>query len=135
MPTRPLPPCRWPGCSRRQEPGGGGYCREHQWAKWRRDNRERGTARQRGYTKAYEEARAWVLSRHPLCAVCELEGRMTPAEVTHHIVPLSQGGSNRADNLLPVCRACHDRLHSKDGADLLRRVTEGRRGPDAPVVV
>ena len=29
----------------------------------------------------------------------------------HHIKPVSQGGSTRLDNMVPVCWDCHDRIH------------------------
>lgn len=121
-PMRPSPPCRWPGCPETQAPGGQGYCREHQRAAWRQDNRERGTARERGYTKQYEKTREWVFKRQPLCIVCKAEGRLTVATVTHHIKPLAEGGTNRADNLLPLCEGCHNRLHGKEGKHLLAKL-------------
>jgi 5-methylcytosine-specific restriction protein A len=120
MPTKPLPPCRWPGCPNLQEPGGNGYCREHQKAAWRADTAKRGSARQRGYTRSYEKVRQAVLARQPLCVICELEGRVSVATLTHHIIPLAEGGSNRADNLLPLCEYCHSRVHGKHGKELLR---------------
>lgn len=127
MPTKPLGPCRWPGCPNLQDPKGQGYCREHLRERWKQDAAKRGSARQRGYTKQYERAREWVLKRHPLCAVCRVEGRITPATVTHHIVPLAEGGTNSADNLLPVCKGCHDRLHSAQGRELLRKALEAQQ--------
>lgn len=126
MPTKPLPPCRWPGCPELQAPGGRGYCQEHQRAAWRQDNRQRGTSRQRGYDRRYEKARAWVLKHQPLCVVCKAEGRLTAATVTHHIHHLADGGSNSAANLLPICRACHDRLHSAEGPGLVEMILKIR---------
>lgn len=122
-----MPPCRWPGCPNIQDPKGQGYCREHLREHWKQDAKRRGSARQRGYTKQYERTREQVLGRNPVCAVCLVEGRVTVATITHHIVPLSEGGSNRADNLLPVCKDCHDRLHSARGQELLRRALEARQ--------
>ncbi|NMX22022.1 hypothetical protein C5S30_06250 [ANME-1 cluster archaeon GoMg4] len=29
----------------------------------------------------------------------------------HHIIPLSQGGSNEPDNLITLCKNCHAELH------------------------
>jgi 5-methylcytosine-specific restriction protein A len=50
--------------------------------------------------------------------LCKLEGKLVPATVTHHLTPLSKGGSNRADNLVPLCEDCHGRLHGKHGEEL-----------------
>lgn len=115
MPMKPLGPCRYPGCPNLQIPGGHGYCEEHVREYRREDARRRGSARQRGYTRRYEKARMWALKRQPLCVLCKAEGRLTAATVTHHIKPLAEGGSNSADNLLPLCEACHERMHSKEG--------------------
>jgi 5-methylcytosine-specific restriction protein A len=122
MPTKPPGPCRWPGCPELQEPGGHGYCARHEKEYRREDAARRGSSRQRGYTGKYERARAWILKRRPLCALCEAEGRLTPATMTHHVVPLSRGGTNRSDNLLPVCRECHDRLHGGRAQELLAKL-------------
>jgi hypothetical protein len=34
----------------------------------------------------------------------------------HHIVPRGDGGSNRPDNLITVCGACHRMIHERSGA-------------------
>lgn len=34
------------------------------------------------------------------------------AEEVHHIIPLSRGGTTTMVNLVCVCKACHNRLHS-----------------------
>lgn len=49
--------------------------------------------------------RARVLSEQPLCAVCG-----APATEVHHIVPVSQGGTNVRENLVALCHACHARI-------------------------
>ena len=48
---------------------------------------------------------------HPLCEMCLKEGRLTPVEEVHHIVPLSQGGTHRNDNLMSLCQSCHTKIH------------------------
>lgn len=118
MPTAPMPACRWPGCPNLQAPGGRGYCREHLTTARKQDAQRRGNANERGYTWTYQKAREWVLTRQPLCALCRLEGRMTKATVTHHLVPLSRGGTNRSDNLVGLCERCHNRMHSGERHNL-----------------
>ncbi|MCL6612479.1 MAG: HNH endonuclease [Peptococcaceae bacterium] len=121
-PMRPSPPCRWPGCPETQAPGGQGYCATHAREHRKQDAVKRGSARQRGYTRRYEKAREWVLKRQPLCVICKAEGRrLTVATVTHHIQPLAKGGTNRANNLLPLCKDCHDRVHAKGGREILAK--------------
>ncbi len=34
------------------------------------------------------------------------------AEEVHHLIPLSRGGTTTMMNLVCVCKACHNRLHS-----------------------
>ena len=36
-----------------------------------------------------------------------------PAEEFHHIVPRHMGGDNRLSNIVPLCRECHSKAHSK----------------------
>ena len=33
------------------------------------------------------------------------------AELRHHIIPLSMGGSNRQKNLIAICATCHSVIH------------------------
>lgn len=136
MPLRPMPPCRYPGCPELQHPQGRGYCQAHMRERYRRDAERRGNSRQRGYTRHYEKVRAWVLAHNPLCVLCRAEGRLVVADVTHHVVPLSEGGSNTARNLVPLCRDHHVYVHTKAGAARLRemgytgeRAARPRHGP------
>lgn len=46
-----------------------------------------------------------------LCQVC----RQNDAEHWHHIVPRELGGEDTDENLLPVCRECHIRIHQETG--------------------
>ena len=46
---------------------------------------ERGTAHQRGYTSRWREYSILYRKQHPLCVMCEKEGRITPAECVDHI--------------------------------------------------
>jgi len=47
-----------------------------------------------------------------LCLCCELSGRLNRLNNIEraHIIPSDQGGDGEPDNLLPLCRTCHD-LH------------------------
>lgn len=52
-----------------------------------------------------------------LCVDCMHEGRVTPAEEVHHIIPLTPENIHdpnitlALDNLVSVCRECHKARH------------------------
>jgi hypothetical protein len=46
-------------------------------------DRNRPTARQRGYSTAWEKARLGFLAKHPYCEHC----RQNPATIVHHKIP------------------------------------------------
>jgi len=54
----------------------------------------------------------------------------------HHLMPRSQGGSNKANNLIVLCSSCHELLHEKDLAGLeiaaLAQETAPRPRPAEP---
>ena len=41
-----------------------------------------------------------------ICEICGAE-----ALDAHHIIPLEEGGTNEKDNLICLCRTCHQRVH------------------------
>jgi len=102
MPRTPKRPCRHSGCPNLSD---GPYCEQHQ----RLYARE--TATQRGYDGRWRRARASFLKKHPLCAECLKDNRLTPAAVVDHFVP--HRGDERLfwdeANWQPLCKACHDR--------------------------
>ena len=89
MPYKAARPCATPGCPNltTNTPR---YCDVHLKQKQQRtrtydDNR--GTASQRGYDARWQKARRIYLSEHPLCVLCQQEGRVTAASVVDHIIP------------------------------------------------
>ena len=50
----------------------------------------------------------------------------------HHIVPLAQGGDNRINNLVPLCRACHLKAHGKNPIEGKQYKPKGRKVLDKP---
>ena len=68
----------------------------------------RGTARDRGYDKAWDEAsKAWR-KLHPWCVYCERKGIHTLAQCVDHIRPIRYGGLVfDPDNLASSCFACN----------------------------
>lgn len=73
-------------------------------------DQRRGSARQRGYDSRWDKARLAYLASHPLCVMCSVQRRLTPATVVDHIIP--HKGDLRlfwdTDNWQPLCKPCHD---------------------------
>ena len=111
MPHSPLRGCSSPGC-RARAVSGSSYCEEHK--KLHEKNYERYT---RGYDPNKRYGRAWkrirdrYVAEHPLCEMCLMDGRYTPVQEVHHIVPLSRGGTHDSSNLMSLCRSCHNKVH------------------------
>ena len=76
-----------------------------------RDQRE--TATRRGYDRDHRAWRRQVLLDHPVCRRCELEGRVEPATVAHHLQEVSQRPDLRLvrSNGVGVCGQCHNAIH------------------------
>lgn len=53
----------------------------------RGNGQQRATARERGYTAAWDRARAGFLRLHPRCAECAREGLIVRATVVDHVIP------------------------------------------------
>lgn len=46
--------------------------------------------------------------------ICQNCGRYAKGELhLHHLVPIKMGGGNGWENLVPVCRDCHKRIHKE----------------------
>lgn len=61
-----------------------------------------------------QRERAWLFARHPLCVVCEQQGRVTVATVRDHIVPLAEGGADTRANTQALCEACNQEKASRE---------------------
>lgn len=108
VPSRPKRPCSYPRCPNLTTER---YCEVHKKEYRQQQDRERGTAAQRGYGSRWQKARLRYLRQHPLCVKCMEEGRLTPATVVDHIQP------HKGDPVLfwdesnwqALCKPCHDR--------------------------
>lgn len=90
----------------------------------------RGFAKRFYRSKAWQEARDRAMTRYvetdrgvcpPLmCERCFSKGVLKPAKIVHHVVHLSpenigdQNVSLSLDNLMRVCKECHDEIHYGD---------------------
>ena len=57
---------------------------------------------------ATEAQRQILIARYGGCFHCKAHPALCQI---HHIRPVSQGGSTRLDNMVPVCWDCHQRIH------------------------
>lgn len=123
MPSKALRFCAHAGCD---ELVTGRYCDEHQEQHEQRERDEkarydktRQPASKRGYDATWAEVRKAYLRRHPLCEECERQGKVKPAVLVHHKIPLSEGGARLdTSNLAAMCRRCHEDVH---GGERFRR--------------
>lgn len=77
---------------------------------------QRPSSAKRMYGYKWQQARDGFLARHPLCAYCEVEGRVTPATVVDHIKSHRNDPAlfwNRA-NWQPLCKRHHDIKTARD---------------------
>lgn len=108
MPRKPKRPCSYPGCGKLTD---GQYCDEHRQITQQCYNRYvRDPDTNKRYGRAWRRIRLQYIQSHPLCEQCEREGRLTPAEEVHHILPLVNAGTHNAGNLMALCKSCHSRI-------------------------
>lgn len=115
MPYKAKRPCAYPGCPRLTN---GRYCDKHERLmnkQYEQTKRDPATAER--YGTAWRAIRKRYIAAHPLCEECLRSGLAVPAEHVHHIIPLTDGGTNAENNLMALCKACHSRIH----LDLRRR--------------
>lgn len=66
---------------------------------------------QKGINYGFSNTKAYVLNRDSYtCQYCKNKSKDSRLEV-HHIIFRSQGGSDEQDNLVVLCKTCHDGLH------------------------
>lgn len=115
MPRKPKRPCSFPGCPELAVEGKQ-YCAEHQRREDARYNHyTRSPDVNKKYGRAWKRIRDRYASKHPLCEMCLAEGRMTPTAEIHHKVPVSKGGRHDEENLMALCRSCHNKIHREIG--------------------
>jgi 5-methylcytosine-specific restriction protein A len=113
MPHAFKKPCAYPGCPKLTDEK---YCEDHkkivmqQYDKFNREHNKN-----KKYGNNWRRIRALYIKQHPLCERCLQEGRITPVEEVHHILPVKQGGSNSFTNLMSVCKSCHTKIHQELG--------------------
>nr|WP_217706321.1 HNH endonuclease [Paenalkalicoccus suaedae] len=92
------------------------FCPDHKKEYYRRLDKERGTAHERGYNSRWRKARLFYLRRHPLCKRCADNGQDVPAQVVDHIIP-HKGDAKlfwAEVNWQSLCKSCHDTKTAKE---------------------
>lgn len=102
-------PCSKPGCLSLVE--NGSRCGNHKGTYVKAREKQRPSARRRGYTNAWDKARLAFLIKHPFCKM-HLERQMhEPATEVDHIIP--HKGDMRlfwdTDNWQSLCKSCHSK--------------------------
>lgn len=61
-------------------------------------------------SQGWRKVSALYRSAHPLCEACQAGGRVTPAELTDHVIPIEAGGDHWDErNLMSLCHPHHNR--------------------------
>lgn len=80
---------------------------------------------QHGQAYGYHDVRYYVFARDEYtCQVCKKKGKILH---THHIIYRSEGGTDRADNLITVCSDCHTSENHKQGGILWKWMKEHKK--------
>ena len=121
MPSRPLSPCRRPGCPAltRDPSGYCGRCIEYGEAR-RRERMARKKTTPFYLQSRWRKLRDWYIGQHPLCEMC---GRAKATEVDHKRELRDGGAAMSTSNLQALCHRCH---MGKTAAEARRR--RGRQG-------
>lgn len=113
MPSKPKRPCSYPGCPRLTS---GRFCEEHAKVEAKRyETYDRDPDTRRRYGRAWKRIRDSYVQQHPMCELCQRDGKFVPTEEVHHKVPLAGGGTHARENLIALCKTCHARLHAERG--------------------
>lgn len=119
MPSAIPRPCKKAGCPATTTCAHG-YCIAHKSlaAGWADYQKKKGSARKRGYGSFWEKLRKLVIRRDKgLCQECLRNGRTAAGKDVDHIVPKSQGGTNKLTNLELLCRPCHKVKTQRESAE------------------
>lgn len=118
MPRKPKRPCSTPGCPNLTD---GQYCDDHRVEERRRyDKYQRSKDVNKKYGRSWKRIRDRYAREHPLCQMCKADGRLTPTDEVHHILPVSQGGTHDRSNLMSLCKSCHNKIHLEIGDRQIR---------------
>jgi len=98
------------------------YYAEHPEALRAKHHRHR--SRQRG-ADGHFTAREWLDLVQRYGGVCGYCGGPGPLQADHR-VPLTRGGTNFIENIIPACAKCNQRKHAETEAEFRERLAKGR---------
>lgn len=111
MPYKQRVPCGQPGCGELIPPGSK-YCEKHLPL----HPEVTRSAAGRGYGIKWQKESRRFLQAHPLCCMCQKEGRYVKATVVDHIVP--HRGDQKLfwdqSNWQPLCKKHHDQKTGRE---------------------
>lgn len=118
MASKPLRPCKHPGCPELTREG---WCPRH-----RPTHRRRASAEYHGWYLLpvwTDSLRPGQLLREPFCRECAGRGIRTPATVVDHIRPHRGDWALFIDqvNHQSLCKSCHDRKTAREQAEEHRK--------------
>jgi len=91
-------------------------------AKLKKERRGPSTEARKARASAYastkwRKLREALMMRAPICYLCELEGKITPADDVHHIYSPFEPGNEHylldCDNIIPLCKFHHGMIHGE----------------------
>lgn len=66
-------------------------------------------------SRAWRKSRKAYLLKNPLCVYCEEFGRVEPATVVDHMLPINKGGDKLSEsNFQSLCAKCHNSKSARD---------------------
>jgi len=66
------------------------------------------------HSTQWSKIKGMKLSQDPLCECCSQAGRVTKADVVHHMIPIKKGTKRLdLDFLVSLCHACHNAIESE----------------------
>jgi len=83
--------------------------------KWHMESKRRARKAANGGSHTLEELIQKFADLGSRCFYCGVQGKLT----IDHDVPLSRGGTDYIDNILPACRSCNSRKNKKTGAEFI----------------
>ena len=75
-------------------------------------------------SKRWKDKRQYILHRdHYLCQECKKYGRNNEAKIVHHIKEVEDHPELKLknDNLVSVCKSCHNKVHPEKGGHYIKR--------------
>jgi 5-methylcytosine-specific restriction protein A len=112
MPYKSKKPCAVYGCPNLTLKK---YCEKHEKEINSKDNRQQYLKNKYRYDSNWRKISKAYLQAYPLCENCKAEGRLIPAELVHHVIPIENGGTHNLHNLMSVCKSCHNAIHNQNG--------------------